>query len=178
MEKNRKVFQVHVYYMFNLVLYNFCIKMFNSRCVVQHLSLPSKERIRCMWRSTVLPVATPPGMLGQNHHGNNTTTRLESCLVLSDRALYHCRLRYVSRWRNTVEPVLKDHPPVLKDHPIGHKNMVSQDRFSFMTDSITLKCITFCLEYVVLQDRWSVIVAVSQDRFHYRHLHELQQSSN
>ncbi len=32
---------------------------------------------------------------------------------------------------------------VLKDCPIGHKNMVSQDRWSLVTGSYTLKCVTF-----------------------------------
>ncbi len=35
-----------------------------------------------------------------------------------------------------------------------------------MTDSVALKCGTFCQEYVVLQDRWSLMAVVSQDRFH------------
>ncbi len=60
---------------------------------------------------------------------------------------------------NTVEPALKD-------HPIGHKNMVSQDRWSLVTGSVALKCGTFCQEYVVLQGRWSLIAVVFQDRFH------------
>ncbi len=44
---------------------------------------------------------------------------------------------------NTVEPVLKD-------YPIGHTNVVFQDRWSLATVSITLKCRTFCQEYVGL----------------------------
>ena len=60
---------------------------------------------------------------------------------------------------NTVEPVLKD-------HPILHKNMVSQDRWSLVTGSFTLKCRTFCQKLLVLQDRWSLMAVVSQDRFH------------
>ncbi len=59
---------------------------------------------------------------------------------------------------NTVEPVLKD-------RSIGHKNMVSQDRWSLVTGSVALKCGTFCQEYVVLQHRWSLMAVVSQDRF-------------
>ncbi len=56
--------------------------------------------------------------------------------------------------------------PALKDRPIGHKNMVSQDRWSLVTGSVALKCGTFCQEYVVCQDRWSFMTVVSQDRFH------------
>ncbi len=56
--------------------------------------------------------------------------------------------------------------PALKDHPNGHKNMVSQDRWSLVTGSVTLKCGTFCKGYVVLQDRLSLMVVVSQERFH------------
>ncbi len=55
---------------------------------------------------------------------------------------------------------------VLKDRPIRHKNMVSQDRWSLVTGSFTLKCVT-CPKLVVLQDsRWSLMTVVSQDRFH------------
>ena len=56
--------------------------------------------------------------------------------------------------------------PVLKDHPTGHKNMVSQDRWSLVRGSFTLKCRIFCPKLVVLQDRWSLIAVVSLDRFH------------
>ncbi len=55
--------------------------------------------------------------------------------------------------------------PVLKDRPIGHKDMVSQGRWSLVTGSIALKSGT-CQEYVVLQDRWSLVAGISQDRFH------------
>ncbi len=65
----------------------------------------------------------------------------------------------IKRFINTVEPVLKD-------RPTGHKNMISQDRWSLVTGSVTLKCGTFCQEYVVLQDRWSLMAVVSQDRLH------------
>ncbi len=37
--------------------------------------------------------------------------------------------------------------PVLKDQPIGHKNVVSQDRWSFVTGSVVLKSRTFCLDF-------------------------------
>ncbi len=57
--------------------------------------------------------------------------------------------------------------PVLKDAPIGHKNVVSQDRWSLVTGSVALKCGTLRQEYVVLQDQWSLMAVVSQDRFHY-----------
>ncbi len=56
--------------------------------------------------------------------------------------------------------------PVLKDHPIDHKNMVSQDRWSLVTGSYTLECRTFCQKLVVLQNKWSLMAVVSQDRFH------------
>ncbi len=56
--------------------------------------------------------------------------------------------------------------PVLKDCPIGHRNMVFQDRQSLVTGSVTLKYGTFCQEYVVLQDRCSLMGVASQDRFH------------
>ncbi len=59
--------------------------------------------------------------------------------------------------------------PVIQDHPIGHKNMVSQDRWSLVTGLMALKCRTFCQAYVVFQDRWSLITVVSQDRFHCMH---------
>ena len=39
--------------------------------------------------------------------------------------------------------------PALKDRPIGHKNMVSQDRWLLVTGSVALKGGTFCQEYVV-----------------------------
>ncbi len=61
--------------------------------------------------------------------------------------------------KSTVEPLLKD-------NPIGHKIMVSKDRWSLLTGSFTLKCLTFWQELMVLQDRWSLMVVVSQDRFH------------
>ena len=44
--------------------------------------------------------------------------------------------------------------------------MVSQDRWSLVTGSFTLKFVTFCQKLVVLQDRWSLMTVVSQDRFH------------
>ncbi len=55
---------------------------------------------------------------------------------------------------------------VLKGHPIGHKNRVSQDRWSLVAGSFTLKCVTVCQKIVVLQDRWSLMAVVSQERFH------------
>ena len=45
--------------------------------------------------------------------------------------------------------------------------MVCQDRWTLVTGSVVLKGGTFCQEYVVLQDRWSLIVLVFQNRFHY-----------
>ncbi len=36
-----------------------------------------------------------------------------------------------------------------------------------ITVSIALKCSAFCQEHVVLQDRWSLVAVVSQDRFYY-----------
>ncbi len=55
---------------------------------------------------------------------------------------------------------------VLKDHPIGHKNMGSEDRWSLVTGSFTLKCRTFCQKLIVFQDRWFLMAVVSQDRLH------------
>ncbi len=66
---------------------------------------------------------------------------------------------------NTVEPVLKD-------HPIGHTNVVSQDRWSLVTGSITLKWRTS--SQVVFQDRWSLMAMVSQDMFHCMMIRELK----
>ena len=61
----------------------------------------------------------------------------------------------------TVEPVLKDRPTV-------QKTIVALDRWSLGTDWITLKCETFCPEYLVFQDRWLLMAVVSQelDKFH------------
>ena len=56
--------------------------------------------------------------------------------------------------------------PVLKDHPIGHENMVSQDRWSLVTGQFTLKSRVFCPKLLVLQERWSLLAVVSQDRFY------------
>ena len=56
--------------------------------------------------------------------------------------------------------------PVLKDHPIGHTNVVSQDRWSLVTGSVTMKCGSFYQEYLIFQDRRSVTAEVSQNRFH------------
>ncbi len=49
-----------------------------------------------------------------------------------------------------------------------HKNVVSQDRESLVTGSITFKCRTFSLEYLVFQGMLSLIAVASQDRFHCR----------
>ncbi len=38
----------------------------------------------------------------------------------------------------------------------------------FTTGSITLKCMTFCQEYLVFQDRSSLMAVVPQDKFHCR----------
>ncbi len=54
---------------------------------------------------------------------------------------------------------------VMKDQSVRQKNVVSQDRWSLVTGSITLKCESFCQEYTILQVRWSLITMVSQDRF-------------
>ncbi len=53
--------------------------------------------------------------------------------------------------------------PVLKDHLNDHKNILSRQ---LVTGSLTLKCRTFCQKLVVLQDRWSLMAVVFQDRFH------------
>ncbi len=52
--------------------------------------------------------------------------------------------------------------PVLKDHPIGHENVVSQDKWSLVTGSATLKCVTFCQEYLVSQDKFYCIKVISR----------------
>ncbi len=51
---------------------------------------------------------------------------------------------------------------VLKDCPIAHKKygFSRQVTVVFGESSIALKCGTFCQEYVVLQDRWSLIAVV------------------
>ncbi len=51
---------------------------------------------------------------------------------------------------------------LLKDHPISHAIVVSQDSWSLVTGAISLKCRTFCQEYMVfqLQDRWSHVTVV------------------
>ncbi len=46
---------------------------------------------------------------------------------------------------NTLEPVLKN-------HPMSHINVFSQDRWSLVTGSITMKYRTFRQEYLVFQD--------------------------
>ncbi len=48
----------------------------------------------------------------------------------------------------------------------GHKNVVSQDRWSLVIGSVILACGSFWQEYVVLHNRWSLMAVVSQDRFH------------
>ena len=53
--------------------------------------------------------------------------------------------------------------PVLEDGPIGHENVVSQDRWSLVTDSITLKNRTYCQEYLVFRSMWSLMTMV---KFH------------
>ena len=55
---------------------------------------------------------------------------------------------------------------VLKDCPIAHKKYGFSRQVVFGESSIAPKCGTFCQEYVVLQDRWSLIVAVCQYCFH------------
>ncbi len=55
----------------------------------------------------------------------------------------------------TGAPILKYSGTCLERLPIGRINVVSQDRWSLVTGSITLKCWTFCQEYLVFQDRSS-----------------------
>ena len=50
--------------------------------------------------------------------------------------------------------------PVLEDRPIGHKNVVSQDRWSLVTGSVAMKYRTLCQEYMVFQDRWSLMAVI------------------
>ncbi len=71
---------------------------------------------------------------------------------------------HITKYRAPSENITVE--PVLKDRPIVHKNVVSQDRWSLVTGSFTLKFRTFCKKIVVLQDRWSLVAVVSQDRFH------------
>ncbi len=58
-------------------------------------------------------------------------------------------VKYIS---HVFNPLLSTVEPMLEDHPIGHKNIVSQDRWSLVTGSFTLKC----PKLVALQDRWSL----------------------
>ena len=54
---------------------------------------------------------------------------------------------------------------------VAIKNMVSQhaqEMWSLAAGSVPLKCRTFCQDYMVLQDRWSLMAAVSEDRLHCR----------
>ncbi len=53
--------------------------------------------------------------------------------------------------------------PILKDYPISHKDMLFQDMWSLVSGSL-LKYRTFCQKLRVLQDRWSLMAVVSQDR--------------
>ena len=71
-------------------------------------------------------------------------------------------LNLTSAWSESEDPDTVE--PVLKDCLIGHKNKVSQDRWSLVTGSFTLKCKT-CQSVVVLQDRWSVVAVISQGKF-------------
>ncbi len=56
--------------------------------------------------------------------------------------------------------------PIMKDHPVGHKNTISQDRWSLVTGSVILKCGSFCQNCAVFQDTWSLMAVVSHERFH------------
>ncbi len=80
----------------------------------------------------------------------NRDAQNKSCLLNSSHVTTLC---------DTVEQLLKD-------HPIGHKNIAAQDRWPLVTDSLTLKCRTFCRKPMVIQDRQSVMTAVSQNSFH------------
>ena len=61
-------------------------------------------------------------------------------------------------------------------HCTGHKIVVSQDRWSLVTGSITLKCRNFCQGYLVFEDRLSLMAVVSQDRFHCTSIKKLRNS--
>ncbi len=37
--------------------------------------------------------------------------------------------------------------PVLRDYPIGHKHMMSEDRWSLVTGSVILKCRSLCQKW-------------------------------
>ncbi len=54
--------------------------------------------------------------------------------------------------------------PILKDCPFGHKIRVSQSRWVLVAGSVALNWT--CQEYVVIQDRRSLMAVASQDRFH------------
>ncbi len=101
---------------------------------------------------------------------NRSVKKLFAVCLYMDDAL-HCtllmfcvKLSFVFSMKPSVLPITVE--PVLKDRLICHKNRVSQDRWSLVTGSITLKCRTSWQEYVVLQDMWSFMAVVSQDRFH------------
>ncbi len=49
--------------------------------------------------------------------------------------------------------------PVLKDHAVGHKNMVSQDRWSLVTGSVALKYGTLLLTTLTSGPNFCMIVA-------------------
>ncbi len=60
-----------------------------------------------------------------------------------------CLVKHIEMYKVTL---YKSVEPVLNDHPIGHNDVVSQDRWSLPTCSITLKCRTFYQKYLIFQD--------------------------
>ncbi len=68
--------------------------------------------------------------------------------------------------------------PVLKDHPIGHKNMVSQDRWSLVTGSFTLKCRTFHQISMIFQDRWSLKTGFTVFELHMLYVMYMYKANN
>ncbi len=67
--------------------------------------------------------------------------------------------------------------PLLEDCPNGHKNVVSQDRWSLVTGSITLKYRT-CPEYLVFQGRWSHYSGLSRQVSLYMYKHQCEHFSD
>ncbi len=107
---------------------------------------------------------------------HNVTSRLMSNTT-STRIYMFTEYRSITQWLNDLDVDLLmsnllvplELEPVLKDHPIGHKNVICQYRWSWVTGSAMLKCrslLTFGQKCVIFQDSWSLMAVVSRDRFH------------
>ena len=84
----------------------------------------------------------------------HTHTLINLCRMPIDFSLQFSKYMYALHWITcTIEPLLKDRPMVQKTY--------SRSKWSLVTGWITLKCKTFCLEYLVFQDRWSLMAVVS-----------------